>query len=56
MRSMLEGPDSAGPSTAFHAVPLPIGFADSEDIAFQVFATSAASAPLSSGGAQRKPW
>jgi hypothetical protein len=32
MRSMVEGPsDSAGPSTAFHAVPLPIGFADGED-------------------------
>jgi hypothetical protein len=32
MRSMVEGlPDSAGPSTAFHAVPLPIAFGNGED-------------------------
>ena len=32
MRSMVEGPTSArGPSTAFHAVPLPIACSDGED-------------------------
>ena len=32
MRSMVEGlTDSEGPSTAFHAVPLPIRYADRED-------------------------
>jgi hypothetical protein len=32
MRSMVEGrSESRGPSTAFHAVPLPIRFADRED-------------------------
>jgi hypothetical protein len=32
MRSMVEGlTDSESPSTAFHAVPLPIAFGDRED-------------------------